>query len=647
MFRLFRGRQDTYGVQRIQGDKVTYYRVAKEMTPDDFEKHLSDQETLGLYPLLPSGEYCFFAAIDVDLPDLAVAQQIQASLPRPNYLERSRSGNFHIWMFFKEPASVGILAKQCEAAIGQVRRHGVHCNLYPLPAKGLGLLIALPLQSKLVGEDRTVFLEDGKVVKDHAQFFRELKFTRLKAGVLDDAKIKALYNGQGKVGGDCSRSGYDYSLCQALFKRGLPREEVKRILLGRPDAHSKVESYIEKTLDSAAGCKKPVTTSWNDIEVLTREQFFDAMRERLVLGGAQIQHLDIFFASLVANLRTVGRPIWLMIVGPPGCGKTLPMIALQHAPDIYAVSAFKPTALISGWGMKGGTDMSLIPKLDGKILLVKDMSSLLSQNRDVVSEILGLLRDAYDGACSRVFGTGVERKYKTRFGFVGATTPDIDMHWGLNVRLGERFLRYRYHSTDLEQVYSKIDKSLESLTAEDKVDEAIERSCLGYLKGLQEGNTYPKLSSLKQIGRLAQLGAILRTTVARGYRSQEILALPEWEEATRYAKQLAKMALALAYVRGKETNDEQEMEDLKKLVRDGIDARVERICEVVYQRPNMNTAEIASRVNLPAWTVKMCLDDLVVARVILQHRDGFVTTWSFPPWLSGQIKHFKLWSKGD
>ena len=287
--------------------------------------------------------------------------------------------------------------------------------------------------------------------------------------------------------------------------------------------------------------------------------------------------------------------------------------------------------------------MSLMPKLLGKILMVKDMSSLLSQNKEVVGEIMGLLRDAYDGSCTRTYGTGVERTYKSKFGFIGAATADIDTQWSLNVRLGERFLRLRVSST-LDQVYGKIDLSLKYLQQEDHTDAIIEEVSLGYLKYLmREEGVLPQLSMPTEIGRLAQLGAILRTTVARHAYSRQVLVIPEWEEATRYAKQLAKVAISLAYIRGKPTNDEEEMEDLKTLVRSGVDAKTEALCKALYLNPGASTRLLAQVMGMPSGMVRLWLEDLNIARIIMCERDAFEVRWQFVPLLAGMLKKFKLW----
>lgn len=654
MFKLFKGRRDTWSVRR----GPEYFRISgRELTFDVYQRHLQG-ETIGIFPLLPTGSSCFVAAVDIDVADLDLAKAAQRLLPKPSYIERSRSGNYHIWFFFKEPVLVEELFQECNKALLMVKqRTNKHCNLYPRRAKGYGLLIALPLQATFVERGLTVFIEADSTIEAQHEFLRNVKYTQPPKTFLDNPKLKALWDGEGKKTGDTSASGYDFSFCLAMAKFGYTREFIAQKLSERPGVHQNTEEYIEQTVTAALGTarsqeKVEVETTlvdWASIEPIPRDVFLERLKKRLVLHTCQLRQFDLFFAAIIANLKTKGRPVWLLFIGPPGCGKTLPMMAVRFAPYVHMTSAFRPTALISGYGMKGGEDMSLIPKLHGKVLLVKDMSSLLSQHKEVVAEVLGLLRDAYDGSCSRPFGTGVERTYTSRFGFIGATTPIIDAHWSLNQQLGERFLRYRCRATPA-QIYEKIDCALATLKDEDEVDLELENICLAYLKHLIErepSNGQLRLADVKEIGRLAQLGAILRTVVARSAYGQEVLVLPEWEEATRYAKQLAKVAMSLAFIRGKDSNDEEEMEDLKALVRDSMDARIEHICAAIYKEPGLEASEVAARIGLPTWTARTCLDNLAVTRVMRYERRDFKLCWYFVPWIEGQLNTFKLWPKGD
>lgn len=74
--------------------------------------------------------------------------------------------------------------------------------------------------------------------------------------------------------------------------------------------------------------------------------------------------------------------------------------------------------LINGVDYKG-KDVSLLPHLNGKVLILRDMSFLLEKER---VEVRYVLRNAFDGQVSMYFGNGVQRFYKTSFNFLGTLT---------------------------------------------------------------------------------------------------------------------------------------------------------------------------------------------------------------------------------
>jgi hypothetical protein len=93
---LFRGRDDAYGTGEGRW-------IKKPVTLAHYEAHLRGfAKGLGIAPLADDGTINF-AAIDLDEPDFDAAREMQDYLPGPSFIERSRSGNAHVWVFFEEP----------------------------------------------------------------------------------------------------------------------------------------------------------------------------------------------------------------------------------------------------------------------------------------------------------------------------------------------------------------------------------------------------------------------------------------------------------------------------------------------------------------------------------------------------------------
>lgn len=113
---LFRGRTDAYGTGEGKW-------IHKEPSPAIYQQHLNGAgHGLGIAPLLDDGTV-WFAAIDLDEPDFDAAREMQKFLSfGTTWIERSRSGNAHVWAFFMKPVEAWIVRgvmREATAAIGK------------------------------------------------------------------------------------------------------------------------------------------------------------------------------------------------------------------------------------------------------------------------------------------------------------------------------------------------------------------------------------------------------------------------------------------------------------------------------------------------------------------------------------------------
>lgn len=96
--------------------------VHRAPTLDDFSSHLAGRgKGIGIAPLRDDGTV-LFAAIDLDEPDFEAARTMAQFLPSRAFIERSRSGNAHVWVFFLAPIEAWVvrgILREATAAIGK------------------------------------------------------------------------------------------------------------------------------------------------------------------------------------------------------------------------------------------------------------------------------------------------------------------------------------------------------------------------------------------------------------------------------------------------------------------------------------------------------------------------------------------------
>jgi hypothetical protein len=110
---LFRGLDIAHGTGKGQW-------IKRPPRTEDYVDHLNGVGPgLGIGPLMPDNRV-LFAAIDLDEADFEAARTMQKMIPGPSFIERSRSGNAHVWCFFEEPVeawvAMGVLREVCIAA---------------------------------------------------------------------------------------------------------------------------------------------------------------------------------------------------------------------------------------------------------------------------------------------------------------------------------------------------------------------------------------------------------------------------------------------------------------------------------------------------------------------------------------------------
>src|SRR5262249_41557760 len=136
-----------------------------------------------------------------------------------------------------------------------------------------------------------------------------------------------------------------------------------------------------------------------------------------------------------------------MIEGGPSSDKTRSALLLNEAPKgIYPVDKLSAESLGSGWTDSGGRKRAknILPELNGKCLLVKELSTMLSGRPDKVREALGVLQAIYDRDYARLTGTLGKVGGRAAFSIVACVTPAAAREHSQYMRkIGARFLTYR------------------------------------------------------------------------------------------------------------------------------------------------------------------------------------------------------------
>lgn len=335
--------------------------------------------------------------------------------------------------------------------------------------------------------------------------------------------------------------------------------------------------------------------------------------------------IDFMLAVYLSN-RMAGDPLWGMIVDASGGGKTELLRALQKRSSAYFLSSLTEKTLISGYRdpKQKDKDPSLLPQLNGKVLIIKDLSPLLSMRRETRNQILGDLRDAYDGFTDQGRGNLGRVSYTAKFSLIAATTLAIERADTVDQELGERFVKFRMRSNENG---SKVRRAIQNVGRDDQVRNVIERGVAEFLDSLpRQYSPNVPTEFEERLTIISDFTATARSHVQRD-RQHQVQYLPRPEVGTRLAKELAKLFLALAVVRGKQVPGDDELRVVARVAEDSLPPnRLAVLRALRASNQPLKVAEIASKTRLPWTTAKQTLEDLAVLG-ITQQNDGEEPTW--------------------
>lgn len=246
----------------------------------------------------------------------------------------------------------------------------------------------------------------------------------------------------------------------------------------------------------------------------------------------------IVIASAVAH-HIPGEMLWVRIYGGSRSGKTEILRAIAEHEDSAKMEVITPAAI------RGGLDEGsrLLRRIDGKLVITKDLAAMLTSRKDLRNEVFGLMRNVKDGELVSDFGTEEGHLHQhTKFDWLIGTTSAFAQYRTMEDLLGSRFIDLEWKATGREEMTLRALENDPNLpTIRQEMAEAT-----GRLIDQSKSNPNPELDNdIKNlIVYLADLTARLRSPVARN-NQHRVKFSPEPEVGTSLAQNLARITKAL------------------------------------------------------------------------------------------------------
>jgi Domain of unknown function (DUF3854) len=322
----------------------------------------------------------------------------------------------------------------------------------------------------------------------------------------------------------------------------------------------------------------------------------DELHKRFLYWFGEHYDLDAIDVSLcvAAVEKLKGDPLWALIVSGSGMTKSETVVPIAHCDGAVMVSTITgESALLSMTSKKDRTAEAtgglLLELGDRGILILKDVTTILSMSGDRRDAVLSAFREIFDGRWDRRAGVdgGVVATWTGRIAMLGAVTTAWDAAHAVIAKCGDRFVLLRVDST--RERTATADSALTAIGHEAEMREELAALAAGVVVGVDpsiETTLTPDEQSM--LIKAADLVTRCRTGVERDYQSNPVMA-HALEAPTRFVKQLAQVmrgAIAIGHDRG------NALRLAIRVARDSMPPLRLQIIDYLVKEPRSTTAEV-------------------------------------------------------
>ena len=250
-------------------------------------------------------------------------------------------------------------------------------------------------------------------------------------------------------------------------------------------------------------------------------------------------------AAAVAH-QVPGEMLWLRLYGASRSGKTELLRAIAAHSDSTELEVFTPASIRGGF--KGGH--KVLQRLDGKLVITKDIAPMLTAKSEARKEVFGLMRNVKDGTLISDFGIeGGQVEQKAKFDWIIGTTPAFAQYRQFEDLLGSRYIDLNWRTGNRD---SMVMKAIENNPKLLQIRAEVAAAVCGVLDEAKKSLTkYPipplPTDLIHRITDWANLTAMLRSPVARD-QQHRVRYHTEPEVGTDLAQTLSRITLGMIFL---------------------------------------------------------------------------------------------------
>lgn len=334
------------------------------------------------------------------------------------------------------------------------------------------------------------------------------------------------------------------------------------------------------------------------------------------------QALDIVLA-IVAGHYWYGRsPAWLLVIGPPGSGKTEYIdIFNKMQPLVQQLSDVTEKTWISGLDEKDAKNEetpSLLCKFPYNIFTYKDLTTMLSKRVEGRVATFGQFTEIFDGHMNKRFGTGNEVKWEGFATLLMGVTQIIYHQHSILSLLGPRFLlmRLKLSSGEEQSMFSLKVNPRQYKDSKDQMQLMVKE----FFEDLPKWQPELPERYHRLMANMGQMIALARSSPERD-REGDIEMTYEAEMPSRVTQQLTRLAQGLALIHGKYEVDDEEIGYVRRLALDTLLPVRAHILSKLYTNKELGVGDLRNNGTYGDAYVQSSLSDMRAFQVVIPKGD--------------------------
>lgn len=323
-------------------------------------------------------------------------------------------------------------------------------------------------------------------------------------------------------------------------------------------------------------------------------------------------------------------PVWTLLVAPPSSGKTEAINLFSGLACTHLVLELTSKTLASGY--KGAEH--LLPKLTGKVVLIKDLSSIFSKRDHEIGEILDQFRQIYDGRIIFNWGSGKDPlDWRGKIGLIGGCTEDIFERHKVISEMGDRFMYMpvQYFSAPGER--RRVASAARTNVSRDgTIRRNLRDRVHNFVNSLVGQPIYAdEVEVPEHVGHIIDTMAEFATR-SRGYVPRdfhgEVASSPQLEGSGRMAKCLDLLVRAIGVVNQTGHLAHGDLATMRRLAFGGTKPIRREILQWMRVRASsgnpdpVGVSQVSAAIRRPRRTVVRALEDLVLVGLLDQEHVG-------------------------